>query len=596
MKLILATILVITSLPLLSQSGNSTCINAIRICLNEPVSYPAATGAGPAETGPDYGCLGSEPNPAWFSFSIDNPGTHTILQTNSGNRDLDFILFGPFENETGNCTDLTAENTADCSYAGGTTETINFTSVNQGDFYLLMVTNFSNQSTNVTFTQTDGTGTYDCNFTGVCQISLVSAIPGSCDTTSNTYTLGGSVFTFNPPSTGTLTVSSGGETQILNAPFTNPVQFSIPGLPSNAAASNVSAVFSASTSCTGSANFTAPSSCTPCLASAIANGPICSGGDLQLTTDYPALADYFWTGPNGFSSENPNPVISDVTVDATGIYSVLIVGDACVSEREVEVEIIDSPEVIITTVEDSICSGEIIFLGAVEIPGAEWLWQGPNNFTAAARNTQINDAGTQESGWYSLQATRGGCAGNPDSVFINVFETPIITLNGDTMYAPGSTGLFYIDGPEGMTYYWNFFGDAALMDVQIYTEGGDSLVAFWQEREGDMRIEVIGLDENGCFSMEASLPVYVVDMTGLNNIEAESLISVSPNPADEETLINNIGKSPLNISVLDISGRNFDVFQIGANSSYLLSTLNLPSGMYFLRNENHTQKLIITHP
>ncbi len=595
MKLIFATLLIITSSPLFSQSGNSSCINAIRICLNEPVSYPAATGAGPAETGPDYGCLGSEPNPAWFSFSIDNPGTHTILQSNSGDRDFDFILFGPFANETGNCGDLTAENTADCSYAGGATETIEFTSVNQGDFYLLMVTNFSNQPTNVTFAQTAGTGTYDCDFTGICQISLVSANPGSCDSTSNTYTLGGSVFTFNPPSSGTLTVSSGGETQVLNAPFTNPVQFSIPGLAANASASSVSAIFSASSSCTGSANFTAPASCTPCLASAIANGPVCSGGDLQLTTDYPALADYFWTGPNGFSSVNPNPVISDVTIDATGIYSVLITGDDCVSQREVEVEIIASPVVTITTVEDSVCSGEIIFLGATEIPGANWLWVGPQGFTATVRNTQINNAETQQSGWYKLVATRGGCEGIPDSVYINVFETPIISLSGDTMYAPGSTGLFYVEGPEGMTYYWNFFGDAALMDVQIYTEGGDSLVAFWQDREGDMRIEVIGQDENGCFSGEAILPVHVVDMTGLSKLEELQSFNVSPNPADEKATLSNFSKSQIIITLLDISGRKCDDIQIDANSTYVFSTQNLPAGMYFLRNENFLQKLVITH-
>ncbi|MEX1188180.1 MAG: hypothetical protein WED33_02915, partial [Bacteroidia bacterium] len=263
MRFILTISLFLFSQSFFAQSGNSTCDNAIRICLNNPVTYPAATGAGPAETGPDYGCLGSEPNPAWFSFSIDSPGTHTILQNNSSARDLDFILFGPFSSETGNCSDLTAENTADCSYAGGATETIEFTSIAQGDFYLLMVTNFSNQPTNVTFTQTEGTGTFDCDFTGICQISLVSATAGACDTLLNTYTVIGSVFTFNPPTSGDLTITSGGLTQTISAPFPNPTPFSISGLPSNGTAGSVSVAFSSSAGCVGTASFSAPGNCIP---------------------------------------------------------------------------------------------------------------------------------------------------------------------------------------------------------------------------------------------------------------------------------------------------------------------------------------------
>ena len=182
-----------------AQVGNSICANAIQICLSQPVTYPAAIDAGAAQVGPDYGCLGTVNNPAWFLFRVGTPGTHVIAETNSNLRDLDYILFGPFTNPTGNCNSLDSIHTAACSYAGGSTETINFTSTTSGDYYLLLITNYSNLATNVTFAQTSGTGTYDCEFEAVCAISLVTANPSTCDTLTNNYQVTGSVFTFNPP-------------------------------------------------------------------------------------------------------------------------------------------------------------------------------------------------------------------------------------------------------------------------------------------------------------------------------------------------------------------------------------------------------------
>ncbi|MEX0635504.1 MAG: T9SS type A sorting domain-containing protein, partial [Ferruginibacter sp.] len=262
---------------------------------------------------------------------------------------------------------------------------------------------------------------------------------------------------------------------------------------------------------------------------------------------------------------------------------------------EVEVEIISSSQPNITTVLDSLCSGEIIFLSASEIPGADWGWSGPEAFSASTRNTQINEADIENTGWYYLNATRGGCTGTPDSIFINVFEVPVISFSGDTVYAPGSTGLFYINGPEGMTYFWNFFGDADLMDIQIYTEGSDSLVVFWQEREGNMRIEVVGVDANGCFSEEFSLPVHVVDMTSINDIGFSDRISFSPKPADGFIRVRNSDADLKAIQLLDLSGKVILSFNVNGGQEESIYIQDLPSGVYFLRTKMYVEKLIIIH-
>ncbi len=594
MKQLFTFFLLFGSFTSLLEAQNSTCANAIRICLNTPVTYPASIAAGNAEAGPDYGCLGSEPNPAWFIFRIDNPGTHTILQTNSAGNDLDFILYGPFENETGNCGDLNAENTADCSYAGGETETINFTSLNQGDFYVLLVTNFSNQLTDVTFNQTSGTGSFDCNFTGPCQISQITALAGACDSVTNTYTLQGSVFSFYPPVGGQLIVSSGGQTQTLNGPFNNTTNFSISGLPSNGAGATVTASFNASAGCSASANFTAPSGCLPCNASAISNGPVCEGGTLQLTTDYPGLADYTWTGPNNFTSSNPNPSIQNVNESATGVYSVLIEGNNCLSQRSIEVEIIGAPNAVIISTSDSICDGEIITLEAENIPGATWNWTGPLNYSSNQRNNEITDAQIENSGWYFVFAERGGCTGSTDSVYYLVNTRPEISLTGDTLQAPGGASVIYINGPSGMTYTWSFSGDETLVELAVYSGNNDTLAVFWDDREGFVDVLVSGTDANGCSSNQVTLNIHVSEAASALLIPFTQSFEFYPNPTSSSLFVRNNTSKTEFCSIYSIDGRFIKQFEVSPGVIVTSDMSEFEAGMYFLRFTDKTARFLVS--
>ncbi len=61
------------------------------------------------------------------------------------------------------------------------------------------------------------------------------------------------------------------------------------------------------------------------------NGPVCSGGTLQLTASTIAGATYAWTGPNGFSSALQNPSIASATPAASGTYSVTATVAGCTS-------------------------------------------------------------------------------------------------------------------------------------------------------------------------------------------------------------------------------------------------------------------------
>jgi len=86
-----------------------TCDGAQVACSENTYSFPAGTTgeAPPAVNGyPNYGCLQSQPCPAWFYMQDGIPGDIiiSISQTGpTGNHDVDFICWGPFQTLTDGC-------------------------------------------------------------------------------------------------------------------------------------------------------------------------------------------------------------------------------------------------------------------------------------------------------------------------------------------------------------------------------------------------------------------------------------------------------------------------------------------------------------
>lgn len=73
------------------------------------------------------------------------------------------------------------------------------------------------------------------------------------------------------------------------------------------------------------------------------NSPVYAGMTLYLTASSIPGASYFWTGPNGFSSTNQNPVIHNAREDAAGRYSVVAIINGCASEPGIVDVVIHPP-------------------------------------------------------------------------------------------------------------------------------------------------------------------------------------------------------------------------------------------------------------
>lgn len=94
------------------------------------------------------------------------------------------------------------------------------------------------------------------------------------------------------------------------------------------------------------------------------DGPVCIGQTLTLTANPVAGATYLWTGPNGFSSPDQNPVVNNFSANSVGDYSVTINIGGCNSPDATTTVSINQPNTTIS---------------GINILNNDYLWNGNTN-------------------------------------------------------------------------------------------------------------------------------------------------------------------------------------------------------------------------
>jgi hypothetical protein len=125
---------------------------------------------------------------------------------------------------------------------------------------------------------------------------------------------------------------------------------------------------------------------------------ICVGGTMQLMASGGGIS-YTWSGPNGYSSNQQNPIIANTTTLQSGTYTVTITGSGCSGSPTVDVVINPKPTVTMT-VTSPVCEGGNIVL--TSSGGAMYAWSGPNAFVSAEQNVTITGATAAKAGNYTV--------------------------------------------------------------------------------------------------------------------------------------------------------------------------------------------------
>ena len=248
---------------------------------------------------------------------------------------------------------------------------------------------------------------------------------------------------------------------------------------------------------------------------------ICEGEDLLLTSSFES--EYFWTGPNGFSSDLQNPTIGGASMATAGTYFLTVVNEqGCESDPvSIDIDVTRRPESpTILAEQNEICRGDNIRL-RTSTQCAEYQWIGPggastqtlgNVFLTTNSNETYIPVGNiaYESGlWSVVCVNENGCESemsNAVNISINEYAEPVPVASADLICSNEPIQLFAGDGyADGTVFNW-YDADPALggtlvsniADPMITEISGSGLMTYW-----------LTINQNGCVSAAAPISIEV---------------------------------------------------------------------------------------
>lgn len=224
---------------------------------------------------------------------------------------------------------------------------------------------------------------------------------------------------------------------------------------------------------------------------------------------------FSWMGPNGFISDEENPVIPDTDSTFSGVYTLTITSDSgCVTSGEVEVIITSIAAPVITVSTDTVCEGSDLILSTLPYSGNttyQWFHIDPSGDTTLTNTmepvliVEASPPGTHTFFAMVIQDTCASATGPGTDVF--VADVPEIAIAD-----PGT--IFCID-------------DTLFLSPEVVV---DSLDYLWTGPGGFLSMD----------PTPAGIPVSVIDSPFVFILNASSELC----PASPDTLFVEIQQPP----------------------------------------------------
>ena len=194
--------------------------------------------------------------------------------------------------------------------------------------------------------------------------------------------------------------------------------------------------------------------CAAPTATASNNGPICIGSPLNLTiSPTPAVPlngnyTFAWTGPNGFTSNQQNPIIANPSAASAGTYTCTISSNCGTVTATTQVVVTPSPTASITnntgvTILD--CNTPVINVTASG--GGTYAW---DNGLGSNASAVISSPGT-----YNVVVTNAQGCTDTATITTTLAPTPTIAMIPTTICTGQSTTLVANTSQAGGVIAWN---------------------------------------------------------------------------------------------------------------------------------------------
>lgn len=466
------------------------CMGAEPFCTSDVYNFPALN-SGYSWSGPDYGCLGSSPtnkHSFWYYMRIGVAGDITILIEASF--DVDFALWGPFGNQTdpcpteagqaglltSNCTSCPnnttnanfypSGNLHDCSFDARHYEYAHVVNGQVGQYYILLITNYSGSDGYITFQKYAGDGETDCGI-----------MPPLVDN-DGPYCVG-----------ETIHLTAAGQTGATYS-WTGPNGFS--STSQNPTINNCTPAMAGNYTCTitvGSASNSATTSIIVLdLPTASFNATtVCAGNPTEFHSTATApgqhFAAYQWNFGDGQTGTGEN---ASHTYAQPGQYQVthtVSTSNGCEDAVTETINVIAAPEAHFTAT--TVCQGEATQFTSTstggEISGYQWDFGDGQTGTGSTVSHTYAQAGTFQV-THITEGSEGTCSDEvTQSVTVYAMPAPVGSANPASVQYAGTSTITVDPGAEGsFTYHWEpadmvvnpdsqTTQTVSLLESQIYT-------------------------------------------------------------------------------------------------------------------------------
>jgi len=305
----------------------------------------------------------------------------------------------------------------------------------------------------------------------------------------------------------------------------------------------------------------------------------CEGSKIQLFAS--GTGSFVWNGPATYTSTDQNPVIQNIPIHMSGIYTVnLTASTGCVSTASVAVKVYDQIHAIATASADTICQGQSLQLHTEG--GSTYLWNGPNGFNSTESDPRIDNITPAASGKYYVYISNdGGCFGYAELTILVkpsaksfAYATPNpVNENSPVQFIASSNGVAYSwSGPLGFT---SNVQNPFIKKVSRYMAGVYTVTI---------------TNENGCPSIVKVILRVLYTNKGGNTIDgdddglstrSEATGTVYPNPTNDLLYFDTQSNEAIEYVIYGVNAKMQAVQKTTADK--YISTSQLTSGVYQIR-------------
>ena len=178
------------------------------------------------------------------------------------------------------------------------------------------------------------------------------------------------------------------------------------------------------------------------------NSPVCETKNINLSVNTSGVT-YIWTGPNAFTGNLQNIVMTNSSQNHTGVYTVLVTDvNGCQASSSTSVTVMPNP--VLTTQGSRVCYGEPASLLASG--AANYQWFGPLGYSSASAVATITSAINTAVWTYYVVGTGLNTCTTIATATVATKVLPLPTAQLTPRVCVGSAIFFQAQG--GNSYFW----------------------------------------------------------------------------------------------------------------------------------------------